>query len=163
MSAFIVFALASITDWVDGFLARLWKAETAFGRLFDPLADKFLVVGTTIILFSKDYLPALLFFVIILRDILLILGSLLVFLKKIPMTIQPSRVSKINTAFQLMLVGGVLLFDYSYQLYYSVTKEYSFLSVVMTIGAVFTFITTLWSGLIYGAVFVRALRQRGNS
>lgn len=42
-TAFITFCIAAATDWLDGYLARLWNAETRFGRLLDPIADKFVV------------------------------------------------------------------------------------------------------------------------
>ena len=46
--AFMIFGVAAITDWLDGFLARKWKAESAFGRLMDPISDK-IVVGLPLI------------------------------------------------------------------------------------------------------------------
>src|SRR4051812_39713007 len=46
LAAFVLFALAAITDYIDGYLARSRKQETDLGRLLDPLADKLLLVGT---------------------------------------------------------------------------------------------------------------------
>src|SRR5438874_9446173 len=46
--AFIVFALAAVTDYIDGMLARSRKEETDLGRLLDPLADKALLLGTLV-------------------------------------------------------------------------------------------------------------------
>jgi CDP-diacylglycerol--glycerol-3-phosphate 3-phosphatidyltransferase len=48
--ACVVFSLAAITDWLDGYVARAYKAVTIYGKLMDPLADKFLVVSTLIML-----------------------------------------------------------------------------------------------------------------
>jgi CDP-diacylglycerol--glycerol-3-phosphate 3-phosphatidyltransferase len=50
IAAAIAFTVASITDYFDGYLARLYKLETVYGRLLDPLADKFLVACTLIML-----------------------------------------------------------------------------------------------------------------
>lgn len=48
--AVAVFGLAALTDWLDGFLARRWQVETAFGRIMDPFCDKVLVLGAFIYL-----------------------------------------------------------------------------------------------------------------
>lgn len=48
--ACVLFSLAAITDWLDGYVARAYKAVTIYGKLMDPLADKFLVVSTLIML-----------------------------------------------------------------------------------------------------------------
>ena len=49
VSATLVFALAALTDWLDGFLARRWHVESAFGKIADPLADR-LMIGIAVIL-----------------------------------------------------------------------------------------------------------------
>src|SRR5436190_16562045 len=56
--AAIVFALASVTDWVDGYIARSRGSITTFGKLMDPIADKLLVVGALVSLVSLDRLQA---------------------------------------------------------------------------------------------------------
>lgn len=45
-AAFVLFVVAALTDWVDGFLARRWNAMTRWGAILDPIADKILVTGT---------------------------------------------------------------------------------------------------------------------
>jgi CDP-diacylglycerol--glycerol-3-phosphate 3-phosphatidyltransferase len=50
-----VFIVAGLTDILDGFLARTWQVETAFGRIMDPFADKILVVGAFVFLASADW------------------------------------------------------------------------------------------------------------
>ena len=46
--AFLIFVIAASTDWVDGFLARRWHAESRWGAILDPIADKILVTGTIV-------------------------------------------------------------------------------------------------------------------
>ncbi len=46
--AFIIFVIAASTDWVDGYLARRWHAESRWGAILDPIADKILVTGTIV-------------------------------------------------------------------------------------------------------------------
>ena len=67
--AAIVFALASITDAVDGYLARARNAVTTFGKLMDPIADKLLIVAALVVLVSLDRLAAWVAMVIIAREL----------------------------------------------------------------------------------------------
>lgn len=57
-SAFIIYVVALFTDFLDGYLARRWKVEGAFGRVVDPLVDKVLVLGTFIFLAGKNFIVA---------------------------------------------------------------------------------------------------------
>lgn len=67
--AAIVFALASLTDFIDGYLARSRKTVTTFGKLMDPLADKLLIVAALIALVSLNRLEAWVAMVIITREL----------------------------------------------------------------------------------------------
>jgi CDP-diacylglycerol---glycerol-3-phosphate 3-phosphatidyltransferase len=67
--AAVVFALASLTDFVDGYLARSRQTVTTFGKLMDPLADKLLIVAALIALVSLDRLQAWIAMVIITREL----------------------------------------------------------------------------------------------
>src|ERR1022692_4033217 len=67
--AAIVFALASLTDFVDGYLARARDSITTFGKLMDPLADKLLIVAALISLVSLHRLAAWIAMVIITREL----------------------------------------------------------------------------------------------
>jgi CDP-diacylglycerol--glycerol-3-phosphate 3-phosphatidyltransferase len=63
-----IFALAALTDWLDGYLARRRKQITTFGQLIDPIADKLLVSATLISLVQMDLAPAWMVAVIIGRE-----------------------------------------------------------------------------------------------
>jgi CDP-diacylglycerol--glycerol-3-phosphate 3-phosphatidyltransferase len=67
--AAVVFALASLTDFVDGYLARSRDSITTFGKLMDPLADKLLVVAALLALVSLNRLAAWVAMVIITREL----------------------------------------------------------------------------------------------
>ena len=73
----IVFALAAITDQVDGWLARRWRVESAFGKVADPLADRLMIDVCIVLLVVYDRLPWVAL-VILLRDLLLVGGYKLV-------------------------------------------------------------------------------------
>jgi CDP-diacylglycerol--glycerol-3-phosphate 3-phosphatidyltransferase len=55
--AAIVFGVAGVTDQIDGFLARRWRVESAFGKIADPLADRLMIAGAVILLWDADRLP----------------------------------------------------------------------------------------------------------
>ena len=70
----IVFGVAGITDQVDGYLARRWRVESQFGKLFDPLADRLMIDAAAILLVIADRLPWPGLLVILGRDALLLAG-----------------------------------------------------------------------------------------
>lgn len=76
--AAIVFALAAITDQVDGWLARRWRVESEFGKYADPLADRLMIDVAVVMLFLDDRLPWAALVIIVGRDLLLVLGAKLV-------------------------------------------------------------------------------------
>ncbi len=67
--AFLLFVIASITDYLDGILARSWNLVTSIGKLLDPLADKLLTSAVLIMLIPLGKVPAWLVFLIIGREI----------------------------------------------------------------------------------------------
>ena len=69
--AAVVFALASITDWFDGYYARKWDQITKLGKLLDPLADKILIASGLIVLLNADpeLVPAWMVIIIVGREI----------------------------------------------------------------------------------------------
>src|SRR5262245_21825850 len=76
--AAIVFGIAGITDQVDGWLARRWHAESEFGKVADPLADRLMIDAAVILLVLDDRLAWIALAVIIARDAALIAGYRLV-------------------------------------------------------------------------------------
>jgi CDP-diacylglycerol--glycerol-3-phosphate 3-phosphatidyltransferase len=70
----IVFGVAGVTDQIDGFLARRWRVESAFGKVADPLADRLMIDAAVILLVVDGRLPWPALAVIGARDLLLLLG-----------------------------------------------------------------------------------------
>ena len=71
--AAIVFGVAGATDQIDGYLARRWHVESAFGKIADPLADRLMIDAAVILLWHADRLPWIAL-VIVLRDVALVAG-----------------------------------------------------------------------------------------
>lgn len=108
----VVFAIASLTDLLDGWSARKLKQESELGKFLDPLADKFLVIATLIAFVILDPLiPVWMVMVIVGRDILITVLRYLAINEG--ESIRTSRFGKIKTSFQMgSIVIIIMLFIY---------------------------------------------------
>ena len=70
-AALVGFLIASLTDWLDGYLARRWHQTSALGALLDPIADKVLVLGMFIAFIQLGLVPTWMVLVIVLRDLVI--------------------------------------------------------------------------------------------
>jgi cardiolipin synthase (CMP-forming) len=109
--AWWVFAIAGISDALDGALARLLKQRTVLGALLDPLADKSLLAASFICLAAKGWVPVWLAALVIGRDLIIVGG--LYWMDKIGVEVRtriaPVWTSKCNTMAQIALVFWVLM------------------------------------------------------
>ena len=109
-TAFILFCLASVTDYFDGYLARIRNEVTNFGTFLDPIADKLLVAAVILILTSKgiiadwETIPAL---IILLREITV--SGLREYLAGIKVSVPVSRIAKLKTLLQLCALALLIL------------------------------------------------------
>ncbi len=107
--AAIVFALASATDWVDGWLARSRNAITTFGKLMDPVADKLLVIGALVSLVSLNRLDAWVAMVIIARELAVTMTRMAVTGQGV--VISANRYGKVKTVFQVATIFLLIAVD----------------------------------------------------
>ena len=140
--AFILFCLASITDYFDGYIARIRNEITNFGTFLDPIADKLLVAAVILILTSKgiiadwETIPAL---IILLREIAV--SGLREYLAGIKVSVPVSRIAKLKTSIQLIALALLIL-----------TESQITLVPIMIIGKVALWVTgilTLYTGFDY--------------
>ena len=110
-----LFFIGIASDAIDGFIARTQRQRSQLGTLLDPIADKFLILGTLISLATIHGLPtwmripAWFNLIVISRDVLLLSGAVVLFIIKGRWTVQPSPLGKWTTAFQMLVVMAVLL------------------------------------------------------
>ncbi len=106
--ALLLFFVAGFSDGVDGYLAKRFDWHTRIGALLDPIADKLLVGGTFITMFLCGLVPVWLAVLVILRDVVIIGGATAYNFLVRPVEGEPTRISKLNTALQLLFIVFVL-------------------------------------------------------
>ena len=105
------FAIASLTDALDGFLARRMNWQTELGKILDPVADKLLLTGTIFILWVSEYIPLYIFIIFFSRDVAILVGA------AIKMTLiesnapLPNILGKLTTALQIAYIFIIILFE----------------------------------------------------
>ncbi len=109
-----VFFLASITDFADGYVARNFNQQSALGQMLDPLADKLLTTAAFIIMAIPHRgfpsIPVWMSVAVILRDVLILLGTLMVYLMTGYKEFKPTFSGKVNTFLELGLIVFFLAF-----------------------------------------------------
>lgn len=107
--ALLIFAIASLTDGLDGFLARRFNWRSRFGAVADPLADKALLITAYLVLTYTSVLPIWLFALVLGRDILIVAGALIYHYCIGRFDMEPSTLGKLNTLVQVLVVLGVII------------------------------------------------------
>ena len=103
-----LFVLAGFSDGLDGYLAVRFGWRTRLGGLLDPAADKLLITGMFITLAYTQQIPVWLAAVVILRDVVIVAGATAYNFIVKPVPGEPTRISKLNTALQMLFVLFVL-------------------------------------------------------
>jgi len=108
--ALYVFALAALTDSLDGTVARWFDCRTELGAILDPFADKLLLVSAFVALTFNGEMPGWLLGAVIIRDIVIVFGYLMLsFFSSERIPVRPSYLGKTATCFQLACVIGALI------------------------------------------------------
>ncbi|MER0122153.1 CDP-diacylglycerol--glycerol-3-phosphate 3-phosphatidyltransferase [Streptococcus sp. ZJ93] len=106
--AAILFALASLTDYLDGYLARKWQVVTNFGKFADPMADKILVMTAFIMLVELGFAPAWIVAIIICRE-LAVTGLRLLLVENGGTVLAAAMPGKIKTFSQMFAIIFLLV------------------------------------------------------
>ena len=140
-----LFAVAAVSDVLDGFLAKTFGWTSELGKILDPLADKILLVSVFITLACIGLVPAWLAAVAVTRDLVISFGAI-AYLKLFgPVEGKPTVVSKLNTLLQLAYVIAVV-----WHAAFAGFPEWA----ILALGAL-VLVTTVVSGLHYVAIYIR--------
>lgn len=144
----VIFSLAISTDAIDGFIARVLKQKTQLGTILDPLADKLLLTTAFICLSMVQNLPPAfrlppwVTIIVLSRDIIIVLGFLIIHHINAAIDVRPTPLGKITTFFQMMTILSVL-------------SQTGHSSLIWLIASVFTVI----SGIDYVIIGSRMLNH----
>jgi cardiolipin synthase len=152
--ALILFAVAGVSDALDGFLAKHFHWESRLGSILDPIADKLLLVASFATLSWLGLLPLWLFCLVIARDVIIVTGGLAYHYYVGKFDLTPLWSSKINTALQIILVLLVIIQQ----------QWFSSLAQGVTIGIWLVVASVINSGteyvLVWGGRAWRQIKQK---
>ncbi len=111
ITATAIFAIAAITDWLDGYLARRWNQTSAFGAFLDPVADKLMVAAALIVLVEFERVGAIVALIIIGREIAISALREWMSGKAQGSSVGVAMIGKVKTAVQMIAILFLLYWD----------------------------------------------------
>ena len=148
--ALLIFAVAGLTDGLDGLIARCLNQRTALGAYLDPIADKLLLVSAYVALAVLEAMPAWVAVVVIARDVIIVLGIAVFTLTEKKYGIHPTIISKCTTTAQIVTIL-ITLFD----------PRRAQLGLLHPYALWATALLTILSGLHYIFIGMRILQEPG--
>jgi len=108
VAATVIFVVAAVTDWFDGYLARRWNETTSFGAFLDPVADKLIVAGALLLLVQLGRTNSIIAFIIVGREIAI--TALREWMAQIgaSKSVAVSSIGKIKTVAQMVAIPMLL-------------------------------------------------------
>ena len=146
LAATLVFIVAAITDWFDGFLARRWNQTSAFGAFLDPVADKLMVAGALLVLVHLQRVDHFIAFIIIGREIAI--SALREWMAQIgaSRSVAVSSIGKIKTAAQMTAIPMLLFWDMLWGVIDTklLGSYLMILAAVLTVWSMFYYLRLAW-------------------
>ena len=150
-----VFVVASITDFLDGYISRKKNLVTKFGKIMDPLADKMLVASGFILLATAGVIPAWMAVIIVLRDFFV--TGLRNFGADSNKDLAASLTGKVKTVFQLLAIILALVGTYNFGDFVTqslvMTPIELLINIGMSVSVAAAVLATVWSLIDYIARF----------
>ena len=156
-TAIIIFILAAVSDGLDGYVARRYNQRSALGVYLDPIADKGLLLSGIITLSISNWsesdpeygrFPAWFPVLVISRDVVILVGTMILYLLNGKVHVKPKWTGKVATVLQMIAIGWVML-----------QLRFIPLLYVVVVAGVFTLI----SGIVYVTDGVRQLQAEGHA
>jgi len=147
--AAIIFILAAVTDWLDGWLARRWKQTTAFGAFLDPVADKLMVTAALLILLYLGRIDPVVSFIIIGREITI--SALREWMAKLGASgsVAVHWLGKFKTAAQMIAIPCLLYAQPLYEVsLFLVGKVLIVVAAILTLWSMFYYLRKAWPELV---------------
>jgi Phosphatidylglycerophosphate synthase len=145
-TSILFFIIASITDALDGFLARTMNWQTRLGTILDPVADKLLLSGTIFIFWLNELIPFYIFIIFISRDVAILLGAAIQMSLIETDTPLPNFLGKLTTGLQIIYISIIFI------------KEIINFDISLYLLDVFIIILTLLSLIVYAYNWFKDLR-----
>ncbi|AMP04064.1 CDP-diacylglycerol--glycerol-3-phosphate 3-phosphatidyltransferase [Collimonas pratensis] len=145
LASTIIFIVAAVTDWFDGFLARRWNQTSAFGAFLDPVADKLMVAGALLVLVHLGRVDPIIAFVIIGREIAI--SALREWMAQIgaSKSVAVSSIGKIKTTAQMVAIPMLLYYG---DLFGIDTRFWGqvllLIAAVLTVWSMFYYLRKAW-------------------
>jgi len=115
--AFLIFLAAGLTDMLDGLIARIWHQKSVAGLWLDPTADKLLLFSSYFMLCLSEYarpnvIPWRVFCVVLAKDLLIVVGALVLMILKKKSNFPPTYLGKVSTVCQVLTIMAVLFLNF---------------------------------------------------
>ena len=140
-----LFGMASLTDYFDGYLARKYKIETVYGKLMDPLADKFLVICSLIMLQSLHRMSPIVVMLLVCRE--LTITGLRALASAEGVIVAASSGGKWKTATQMVAIPCLMLRDFWGIPIYQIGLWLTYLSLALSLWSAQDYIVAFFAGL----------------
>lgn len=146
VAATVIFVIAAVTDWFDGYLARRWNETTSFGAFLDPVADKLIVAGALLLLVQLGRTNSVIAFIIVGREIAITALREWMAQMGASKSVAVSSIGKIKTAAQMTAIPMLL---YAYPLFgvidtLFVGQRLLDLAAVLTLWSMFYYLRKAW-------------------
>lgn len=143
-----IFVVASITDFLDGYIARKRNIVTVFGSFLDPIADKFLVVSSLIMLLAVDHVHPIVVIILVVREMYMTSLRLLALTEGVDVPV--SSMGKWKTGTQMVAIPMLMIYD-----------EFLWMDLPL-IGTILIYISallSLWSAFLYSFHMIKKLQE----